>query len=294
MNTIVSVIVTTHNRLSFLEEAINSVVNQSFKNYEIIVVNDHKETDKSVKNVLGVYGNIKLIENYSNPGANFSRNIGIKQSLGEYIAFLDDDDIWDKEYLEKQMANIYNNNLDLSYTGYVEYWDTNPPVEIPISATPVPNDLVNKMASGNFCPETTSAVVVKKCALESVDGFDTELNSFQDWDLWFRLAKLYKFGCENEPLIKFRQHMGVRTSVDYSRRISGLEQINSKWGHEITKDFKSKFLLGCYYSNAKKFAMFGYLKECFKVLISKREFYCTKTGILMATEVLYKLMKYKI
>lgn len=116
---LISIIIPVYNAEKFIEDTINTVINQTYDNYEIILIDDCS-TDNSV-NIINKYltSNIKLYKNKENIGVGLTRNVGIKHSKGDYIAFLDADDLWDKEKLEKQFKFMRNNNYVFTYTGYV-------------------------------------------------------------------------------------------------------------------------------------------------------------------------------
>ena len=116
---LISIIIPVYNAEKFIEDTINTVINQTYDNYEIILIDDCS-TDNSV-NIINKYLNedIKLYKNKENIGVGLTRNAGIKHSKGDYIAFLDADDLWDKEKLEKQVKFMQDNNYVFTYTGYV-------------------------------------------------------------------------------------------------------------------------------------------------------------------------------
>ena len=106
------------NDSQFIGETIQSVLNQTHKNFELIVINDHSSDDSI--NIVKSFNDsrIKIIENDTNNGPAYCRNIGIKNATGDYIAFLDGDDLWLKDKLEKQLDFMISNNVDFSCTKY--------------------------------------------------------------------------------------------------------------------------------------------------------------------------------
>ena len=106
MEELVSVVIPTYKRSDKIERAIKSVINQTYKNLEIIVVDDNaknKEEREKTRNIVKKYKNVKFIENKENLGGALTRNIGIENALGDYIAFLDDDDEYVNSKIEKQL-----------------------------------------------------------------------------------------------------------------------------------------------------------------------------------------------
>lgn len=117
---LISIIVPVYNAERFLDQTINTVLDQTYKNWELILVND-KSTDNSVE-IINKYieknKDIKLIQNKENSGAAVSRNNGIEVASGKYIAFLDADDLWEKDKLEKQIKFMKEKKCAFSFTGY--------------------------------------------------------------------------------------------------------------------------------------------------------------------------------
>lgn len=116
----VSIIMPNYNCEKFLEETINSVINQTYQNWELLIVDDCS-TDKSVEIIKGYCNKddrIKLFINEKNSGAAASRNWALREATGKWIAFLDSDDLWLSEKLEKQLAFMVNNGYSFSFTKY--------------------------------------------------------------------------------------------------------------------------------------------------------------------------------
>ena len=122
----VDVIMPNYNKGQFLEEAINSVINQTYKNWYLYIIDNH-----SVDNSLQVIkkfsnlNNIKIILLKKDKGPSFSRNYGMRISKSKYISFLDSDDGWAKDKLEKQISFMEKNNFNFTYTDYTLFFDVN-------------------------------------------------------------------------------------------------------------------------------------------------------------------------
>lgn len=119
MEPLVSIITPNYNCEKYICETIESVLNQTYKNWEMLIVDDCS-TDNSIK-MLEKYlddRRIKLVKMNKNSGAALCRNLGIEEANGKYIAFLDSDDLWEKEKLEKQISFMEKNDVDFSYTEY--------------------------------------------------------------------------------------------------------------------------------------------------------------------------------
>jgi len=192
----VSVIIPTYNRAKFLEEAINSVLNQTYKDFEIIVVDDGS-TDNT-KEIIRKFGEIIYIYQ-KNKGVSSARNKGIKMSRGEYIAFLDSDDLWLKRKLEKQMK-IFEKYPENKICHTNEIW---------IRDGKRINQGKRHQKYGGYifdkvlplCIISPSSVVIKREVFEKVGLFDERLKVCEDYDMWLRICAHYKVYFLDEPLI---------------------------------------------------------------------------------------------
>ena len=228
----VSVVIPTYKRPDILPRAIKSVLSQSYENLEVIVVSDgfHEETDK-VMNQFVDNNKINYYTYPKNQGGNYARNYGITHSTGEYIAFLDDDDLWDKDKLQKQMEIIKNKEIGLVYTGKKHIF-TDKKLEFVSDAT-VTGDLSDKIFEKNFIG-STSCVLVEKELVIRAGLFDEELPSLQDFDLWIRICQLTKVGAVNEPLLIYiNEDENNQVSADITKRVKALELITNKYADHL-------------------------------------------------------------
>lgn len=202
---LVTVIIPCFNSESFIQDSIRSVLQQTYKNTEIIVIDDGSTDDTLLK--LERFGNEIVIYTKANEGSASARNLGIQNSNGKYIAFLDSDDIWLPEKIEKQLRLMIENNLDLVYCGGESFGHAG----LPIVYTPV--------FSGNcykkFLEFPTRAIIVLGCSsaiirksvLESSGNFDaTFTGAAEDWDFFRRFCKYGKVDYLNASLVKYRLH----------------------------------------------------------------------------------------
>lgn len=200
---LVTVIITTHNRLPLLKRAIDSVYAQTYKFIELIVVDDASTDDTSLycKNQLFQYVYISAEES---KGGNYARNKGIRLSKGTYIAFLDDDDYWLPTKIEKQVRLIKEKKCELVYCGKR--------LEIVEEGKTKYIDVFPKsLNSGNFSRRilyttvaTTSDILVTRQALFEVGLFDENLQFWQEYELTIRLAQRSSFYFVNEVLDVYR------------------------------------------------------------------------------------------
>ncbi len=197
----VSVVIPTYNRASTVARAISSVLSQSYKEFEVIVVDD-ASTDNT-REVVSSFGDerVKYLRHVTNEGGGAARNTGIRASKGEYIAFQDSDDEWLPGKLEKQMKAFEEApaSLGVVYTGF---WRISggsreyiPSGHIRRKEGAVHSELLKR----NFV--TTPAAVVRKECFQEAGYFDEALPRFQDWELFIRISESYDFMCIDEPLL---------------------------------------------------------------------------------------------
>ena len=239
-NKLVSVILTTHNRPPVIVlRAVNSVLNQTYKNIEFIVVDDsssdyshRKEVEKEVRKASE--GIIYIIHE-TNHGACAARNTGISYAHGYYIAFLDDDDEWFPDKIEVQIKGFNNDNIALVYSDYrkintitnQEYYSFN---------TQTQNEITfNKLLKRNVIGTTSNPLIKKEC-VDEVGGFDEELQSCQDYDLWLRIVERYPVVFINKPLLNYYIHEGERITTNVDSKIAGFEHLNLKYHVYLEKD----------------------------------------------------------
>ena len=237
--------------MQLLLEAVNSVLQQSYKNYEVIIVNDYPTQREEINKLFANNGSVKVIHHEISRGGNVARNTGLNNATGDIIAFLDDDDTWSSNKLEihSEEHKKYP-KAGLIYSNCKYFWEgTN---KIQFSSGTIPDDILKAMGNGEFCPPTTSAVSVKKSCFDQCGNFDNELISFQDWDMWFRIAQKYSLVKTDQCLVNFRQHSGVRTSKDITKRLTGLEQITKKWSTIVNlENFVKKHRSLAFYYNVR-------------------------------------------
>jgi glycosyltransferase involved in cell wall biosynthesis len=253
-----SIIIPTYKRLDYLEEAIKSIVAQTYQEYEIVVVNDYPGDKSAIDQLCSGYDRIRVIHQAVSRGGNAARNAGIDHSDGELIAFLDDDDIWKPEKLELHYeAHLKHPEAGLIYSNCIYWWNHPKMADAPIKQV-LPENILDKMRVGQACPCSTSLVSLRRDSILKCGSFDESLTSFQDWDLWFRIAHHYPFYLIEKPLIYFRQHLGLRTSQNEQKRLEGFSQIKRKWGKEINiKEFTLLVTRNILYQNAYNLALAG-------------------------------------
>ncbi len=229
---LISIIIPVYNAEKFLDETINTVLNQTYKNFELILVNDGSK-DKSV-GVIKKYNDkrIKLIDNKNNKGAALSRNDGIRKAKGRYICFLDADDLWNKEKLEKQINFIKEKECAFSFTGY-EFANEN---GIPNGKKVfIPKKLNYKSALKNTTISTITVMIdTKKMDKDLIYMNNVKSEDTATW--WNILKNGYEAFGLNEILSFYRRSDGTLSS-------NKIEAIRRIWNL-----YRNVFKLGFFYS----------------------------------------------
>ena len=201
MNNLVSVIMPYYNKKNYFLESINSVLNQTYQNLEVIIIyDDHNKNDlKYIENCIKNDWRVKLVCNDKNRGVAYSRNKAISISQGEYIAFLDCDDYWKTNKIEEQMNFMLTHNYDFSHTTY-QVINLNNKIVSTIKA----RKILKYKELLKSCDIGLSSVILKRKLLNEIKF--PELKTKEDFVLWLRLAKksVNIFGL-NKSLMFWRQ-----------------------------------------------------------------------------------------
>ena len=212
---LVSVVIPTYNRGWILAEAIDSVLSQDFKDYELIVVDDGS-TDNT-KEILDLYSEDIIVIRQKNRGVSSARNRGIDSASGTYIAFLDSDDLWLQEKISSQVE-FFSSNPDALICQTEETWIRNGVRVNPKNRHRKISGMIFE-ASLSLCLVSPSAVMVKRNLFEKVGVFDETLRACEDYDLWLRVSCRYPVYLIDTPLIIKRGG-----HPDQLSRIQGLDK----------------------------------------------------------------------
>lgn len=229
----VSVVIPTRNRLHLLKRSLQSVYDQTYKNIEIIVVDDfsEEETPAFLKKEMEDKG-IRFIRNEMPNGAGKARNLGIKEASGDVIAFLDDDDEWYSQKLQKQILPFEDMEVGMVYTGskLIKVDHNMSYYSIPEVSGYIFNELLIENRIG-----TTSMVAIRaKLAKELL--FDEAFPARQDYDLWLRVAKKSKIAGIKEPLTKIYDRGTLnRITSNIDNYIVAVKMLNEKYEKDILK-----------------------------------------------------------
>jgi glycosyltransferase involved in cell wall biosynthesis len=202
----VSVIIPTYNAMRYLPETMETALAQTMADFEVIVVNDGS-TDSVIEWVAQITDPRVRIISQVNQGLSGARNTGVKNAKGEYVAFLDADDLWKPTKLEKQVACMESNpQVGLVYT-WTAMADQNGKPTGRVIASEAEGDVWQQLIEFNMVCCGSTPLIRRSC-FEQIGSFAADVSPSDDWDMWLRIATQYKFGVVKEPLILYRQHPG--------------------------------------------------------------------------------------
>ena len=216
----ISAVVPLFNGEKFISEALESLLSQTHPIYEIIIIDD-KSTDqglKKVKKLAESNDRIKLLINSTNRGSSHCRNLGIKESSGHYIMFLDQDDYLNSHFIDEANKHLHkhqNKEITGFHTSYfIVDKNGNNPTESSYKEIDPEEFLGYQFVRNRIL--SNSGAVIKKSILEQAGFYDESLKFSQDWDLWLKLGKIGIFSYIKKPLTYIRRH-----SSNTSRKIDG-------------------------------------------------------------------------
>lgn len=246
--TLVSVVMPAFNSEATIGESIKSVLKQSFQGWELIVVDDGS-TDGTAE-VVNSFSDerIQLIIQV-NSGVSSARNAAITRSSGQYIAFLDSDDIWHPEKLRKQLDFFKKHpEIGLLYTDKMCFYESldnaffcEYKIDVGI------DDDYQRLLTHDYI--STLTVMTRKDVLEHVGVFKSDLRCAEDWDLWIRIAKNFSVSVIREPLAYYREHPG-----GISKNVA--DQLKGEWAV-----IESNVLNSCVEREVKKISLWVWHKK---------------------------------
>ena len=226
---LVSCVINTFNRPDLVLEALESVLSQTYKNLEIIIIDDCSTADYS--NLLNSYSeSIVYKKNKTNLGLSASRNVGVSIAKGDYIAFLDDDDVWFEKKIELQIKVLEKNYKFIACScSHIESESKKVIFHQEIFNK---KDILKENLIG-----PPSKIVVRSSAFKKVK-FDEELKHAEDWDLYLSLLDFSDVFCIKEPLVKYNTGHFERMTNGFSKL--SIEEIKSK----ALATYKNKSVIG--------------------------------------------------
>jgi len=229
----VSAIIPTYNRAQLVGRAVQSILNQTYQDFEITVVDDSSTDNTEV--VVKSFNDerIRYIRHRENRGLPAARNTGIRVAKGKYIGLLDDDDEWLPKKLEKQIDKFrrLSDNVGVVYSGFCYISENSGKTVsrvIPSLRGNVYVHLLERCILGSPTP------LIRKNCFQKAGFFDETLPSSEDWDMWIRLSKHYDFDFVPDILAKHHVHAG-QMSADLNARIVARKKIVAKHMYNLSK-----------------------------------------------------------
>lgn len=238
---LVSVIITTYKRkVDQVKNAIDSVLNQTYNSLELIIVDDSPQTYE-YRTDLKLFceqiddNRVKYIQHEKNSGACVARNTGIANSRGDYICFLDDDDEYLPDRIEKMMNYFNDSEVVMVYADAAMYSNGVFRRKYSDIMKPREGNVYDEIMKEDFIG-STSMTLVRANIIKEVGGFNPEMEASQDWETWIRICALGKISYCPEVLMNYYAYGGegndTRISNDTNRRIRALHHLN-----EINKGY---------------------------------------------------------
>lgn len=231
----VSVIIPCYNTAKFVAETLDSVFSQTYKDYEVVVVNDGSPDTVELEQVISPWRDKIAYLHTKNCGCAGARNNGIRASRGELIALLDSDDIWESTFLQV-LVDMFEENpsIDVVYSNAVLFGDTDSPGQTLMDMCPPQEEITFESILSHRAWVFVVSCMVRREVLVRVGGFDEDLRYAEDLDLWLRIAHGgFKFLPCSQPLVRYRKRAHSLTAEcspdqEVRRRIQLYENLPEK------------------------------------------------------------------
>jgi glycosyltransferase involved in cell wall biosynthesis len=222
---VISIVIPTYQHARYLDECIRSVLAQTYSNFEVIVVDDGSTDNTS--EVLAKYGERIYTIRQDNHGLPAARNTGIRASKGEWIAFLDADDLWLPDKLVNQAEYFTNTKIGLIFCDCFYFTGDQVPSETAFTLyPPSKGDIFSRLFITNFIPMPT--VIARRTCFDQCGLFDETLKSCEDYDLWLRISRSWHAEYVNKPLAKYRLSSN-QMSRDHERMLMNLIHVKESY-----------------------------------------------------------------
>jgi|GEM_PF-150881 len=273
---LVSIIIPLFNGTRYIAEALDSITCQTYPALEILIIDDGS-TDNP-KGIIDRFRESSLVPveyfYQDNRGPNTARNTGIKKAKGDFIAFLDADDIWLPEKISTQM-DFFSSHADVAFVGCGFYLMDEVGKDIKIvlgTAYTSRNEYFRELRIHSVPTGSSSGVIIKKKCFEKIGLFDETLRGAEDRDMWFRISQHYEMRCVRQPFIKIRMHAK-----------------NSHKDIPMMKSNQKMFIK----KHIRKFSMFTILKAfAYVYLDAAQEYYAIRNKTKAALNALYSVLWY--
>jgi glycosyltransferase involved in cell wall biosynthesis len=215
---LVSVIIPAYQIAPFVAETLDSVFAQTVTDFEVIVVNDGSPDTEELERALERYRERICYIHQENAGAGAARNRGVREGRGEFIAFLDGDDLWKPDYLEKQLKFAREGGYDLVYADALLFGESPVAGKTYMQTAPSEGAVTFVSLLRNDCNVITSGVVARRGALIEAGLFDESLRNAQDFEMWARMAKRgARLAYQRKVLLRYRCREGSLSGDEMNR-----------------------------------------------------------------------------
>lgn len=226
----ISVVIPTHDRTTLLKRTLRSVLGQVGVDLEVVVVDDGSAVDVEPTVRALKDGRIRVVRNEVAQGVSEARNQGIEETSGKWVAFVDDDDLWAPDKLQRQVHALHATGRLWAYAGSVKI-DLRGAI---VGGRP-PHDpelVARVIRRWNLVSGGCSSVIVDRSTLRSAGGFDQALVNLADWDLWIRISEHGPPAYVPSPVVAYRIHPG-NSSSDLSLIRAEMTQMEGRYGEKV-------------------------------------------------------------
>ena len=248
MSDLVSIIMPSYNTGKFIKQTIESVLAQSYSNWELIIVDDCSpdNTDEIVKPFLSDQ-RIKYLKNEKNSGAAVSRNRALREAKGKWVAFLDSDDLWKPEKLEKQIGFMERNGYSFSYTNYSEIDESGKPNGVTVSGP----KRITKAGFCNYCWPGCLTVMYDRDVVGLIQIADIKKNN--DYAMWLKVCRKATCYHLDEDLALYRKGRAGSVSSHSIKTMIG-------WHYKLYKEAEGQNTVAALFNTGRNL-VFGFYKK---------------------------------
>lgn len=214
----ISVVIPAYQIAPYIAETLDSVFAQTLTDFEVIIVNDGSPDTDELERALAPYRERISYIQQENAGAGAARNRGVREARGEFVAFLDGDDLWHSNYLEKQLKFVRKGDYDLVYADALLFGDSPVAGKTYMQTAPSEGPVTFISLLRNDCNVITSGVVARRNAVIEAGLFDETLRNAQDFEMWTRMAKCgARLAYQRKVLLRYRCREGSLSGDEMNR-----------------------------------------------------------------------------
>jgi glycosyltransferase involved in cell wall biosynthesis len=220
----ISVIIPTYNNAAFVTDAVDSVLRQSRRVDEIVVIDDGSTDDTAERLLPYTSRGVRFVQQ-ENRGVSATRNRGIRGTHGDWIGFLDADDVWEPDKIEAQVACIAGNPRVVLVGGYYSFWNVAANTRTLVRGGCDGRDPRREIAVRNFIGNT-SLVLMRRDIVEQLGGFSEQLRYGEDWDMWIRVLERGPAAIVEKSVLLYRWHLGSTSHFHDGQMYEALSAIS--------------------------------------------------------------------